>query len=38
MSDNSKLRELLAQSCRVEICVGNADLDVMGRAGALLRY
>jgi peptide chain release factor subunit 1 len=28
----------LAQSCRVEICVGNADLDVMGRIGALLRY
>jgi peptide chain release factor subunit 1 len=28
----------LAQSCRVEICVGNADLDVMGRVGALLRY
>jgi peptide chain release factor subunit 1 len=32
------LEEALAQSCRVEICVGNADLDVMGRAGALLRY
>jgi peptide chain release factor subunit 1 len=28
----------LAQSCRVEICVDNADLDVMGRIGALLRY
>jgi hypothetical protein len=28
----------LAQSCHVEICVGNADLDVMGRIGALLRY
>jgi hypothetical protein len=28
----------LAQSCRVEICVGNADLDVLGRIGALLRY
>jgi len=28
----------LAQSCQVEICVGNADLDVMGRIGALLRY
>jgi peptide chain release factor subunit 1 len=28
----------LAQSCRVEICVGNADLDVMGRIGAFLRY
>ena len=32
------LEEALAQSCQVEICVGNADLDVMGRAGALLRY
>jgi peptide subunit release factor 1 (eRF1) len=30
--------EALAQSCRVEICVGNADLDVLGRIGALLRY
>ena len=28
----------LAQSCRVEICVGHADLDVLGRIGALLRY
>jgi peptide chain release factor subunit 1 len=28
----------LAQSCEVEICVGNADLDVMGRIGAFLRY
>ena len=28
----------LAQSCQVEICVGNADLDVLGRIGALLRY
>jgi peptide chain release factor subunit 1 len=28
----------LAQSCRVEICVDNADLDVMGRIGAFLRY
>ena len=32
------VEEALAQSCKVEICVGNADLDVMGRAGALLRY
>jgi peptide subunit release factor 1 (eRF1) len=32
------VEEALAQSCQVEICVGNADLDVMGRAGALLRY
>lgn len=26
------------QSCRVEFCVDNADLDVLGRIGALLRY
>jgi peptide chain release factor subunit 1 len=32
------VEEALAQSCRVEICAGNADLDVMGRVGALLRY
>jgi len=30
--------EALSQSCHVEICVGNADLDVLGRIGALLRY
>ncbi|HEV3227112.1 MAG TPA: hypothetical protein VGZ52_09760, partial [Acidimicrobiales bacterium] len=30
--------EALGQSCRVEVCVGNADLDVLGRIGALLRY
>lgn len=28
----------LSQSCRVEVCVDNADLDVMGRIGALLRF
>ena len=28
----------LTQGCRVEICVHNADLDVLGRIGALLRY
>jgi hypothetical protein len=28
----------LNQSCHVEMCVGNADLDVLGRIGALLRY
>ncbi len=27
-----------AQHARVEVCVGNADLDVLGRIGALLRY
>ena len=30
--------EALSQSCRVETCVDNADLDVLGRVGALLRY
>jgi peptide subunit release factor 1 (eRF1) len=28
----------LGHGCHVEVCVGNADLDVMGRIGALLRY
>jgi peptide subunit release factor 1 (eRF1) len=28
----------LNQGCRVEVCVGNADLDVLGRVGALTRY
>lgn len=28
----------LAQSCRVDVCTGNADLDVLGRVGAFLRY
>lgn len=32
------VEEAVAQSCRVEICVGNADLDVLGRIGALLRF
>ena len=32
------VEESLTQSCQLEICVGNADLDVMGRIGALLRY
>ena len=32
------VEEALTQSCELEICVGNADLDVMGRIGALLRY
>lgn len=32
------VHEALAQSCRVEVCVGNADLDVLGRIGALLRF
>jgi peptide chain release factor subunit 1 len=32
------VEEALAQSCEVEVCVGNADLDVLGQIGALLRY
>ncbi len=32
------VEEAVAQSCRVEVCVGNADLDVLGRIGALLRF
>lgn len=32
------VEEALAQSCRVLICDGNADLDVQGRIGALLRF
>ena len=32
------VEEALAQSCDVQVCVGNADLDVLGRIGALLRY
>lgn len=32
------VQEALNQSCTVEICVGNADLDVLGRIGARLRF
>lgn len=32
------VEQAMASSCRVEVCVGNADLDVLGRIGALLRY
>jgi peptide chain release factor subunit 1 len=32
------IQEALTQSCRVEVCQDNADLDVLGRIGALLRY
>lgn len=32
------VEDALSQSCRVQICVDNPDLDVMGRIGALLRY
>ena len=30
--------EAIAQSCRVEVCRDEPDLDVLGRIGALLRY
>ncbi|HSH22805.1 MAG TPA: hypothetical protein VK975_01975 [Acidimicrobiales bacterium] len=32
------IEDALGQSCNVEICMGNADLDVLGRIGALVRY
>jgi hypothetical protein len=32
------VEEALNQGARVEVCVRNADLDVLGRIGALLRY
>lgn len=32
------IEDALTQSCAVEVCAGNADLDVMGRIGALLRF
>ncbi len=32
------IEEALTQGIPVSICVGNADLDVLGRIGALLRY
>jgi peptide subunit release factor 1 (eRF1) len=32
------IEEAVTQSCDVEVCVDNADLDVLGRIGALLRY
>jgi len=32
------VQEAMAQACRVEVCVDNADLDVLGRIGALLRF
>ena len=32
------IEEALGQSCKVEICQGNADLDVLGRIGAVLRF
>jgi peptide chain release factor subunit 1 len=32
------VQEAMHQSCRIEMCVENADLDVLGRIGALLRF
>jgi peptide chain release factor subunit 1 len=32
------VEEALAQACKVAVCRENADLDVMGRIGALLRF
>ena len=32
------VQEALSQSCHVEVCHDNADLDVLGRIGALLRF
>jgi hypothetical protein len=32
------VEEALNQSCRLAICRGDADLDVLGRIGALLRF
>lgn len=32
------VEKAIAQKCRVCVCVTNADLDVMGRIGALLRF
>jgi peptide subunit release factor 1 (eRF1) len=32
------VQQALGQGSRVEVCVGNADIDVLGRIGALLRY
>lgn len=32
------VEEALAQSCRIDVCVANADLDCVGRIGGFLRY
>ena len=32
------VEDAVSQSCRVCVCMGNPDLDVMGRIGALLRF
>jgi peptide chain release factor subunit 1 len=32
------VEDALAQSCRIDVCVNNADLDCVGRIGAFLRY
>jgi hypothetical protein len=32
------VQEALGQRCHVDVLVGNADLDVLGGMGALLRF
>jgi hypothetical protein len=32
------IEDAITQSARVELVTGNADLDVLGRIGALMRY
>ena len=32
------VQHAMAQGAKVEVCIANADLDVLGRIGALLRY
>jgi peptide subunit release factor 1 (eRF1) len=32
------VEEALSMGCKVDVCRGEADLDVLGRIGALLRY
>ena len=32
------IEQAVTHACRVEMCVENADLDVLGGIGALLRY
>jgi hypothetical protein len=34
----SAIDAALTASCRVDVCDGSADLDVLGRIGALLRF
>jgi hypothetical protein len=32
------IEHAVTHACRVEVCLENADLDVLGGIGALLRY